>query len=100
MKPLLTIDQAAEVLSISVRQLLYLTQDGALPYINIGRGMRMMRRYDPVDLQAFMQERKKSECQSSLEKTRKMVRTPMSSNYKVVDFQETLARRRNAKQGR
>lgn len=47
---LLTPEQAAEALSISHRQLIYFTDDGELPFINIGRGARKIRRYDPVDI--------------------------------------------------
>ncbi|NKX16251.1 helix-turn-helix domain-containing protein [Ochrobactrum pseudogrignonense] len=50
---LLTPEQAAEALSISHRHLIHLTDDGELPFINIGRGMRKIRRYEPADIEAF-----------------------------------------------
>ncbi|WP_445253647.1 helix-turn-helix domain-containing protein [Ochrobactrum sp. MYb379] len=61
MTPLLTPEQAAEVLSISVRHLLHLTSDGEIPFVNVGRGLRMIRRYDATDIQAFSDGRKITE---------------------------------------
>ncbi|MDT6938574.1 helix-turn-helix domain-containing protein [Brucella pseudogrignonensis] len=46
---LLTPEQTAEALSISVRHLLHLTSDGETPFVNVGRGLRTIRRYDPAD---------------------------------------------------
>ncbi|MPR61293.1 helix-turn-helix domain-containing protein [Ochrobactrum intermedium] len=97
---LLTPEQAAEALSISHRQLIYLTDDGELPFINIGRGARKIRRYDPADIEAFKNQRKKTECQSTSEKTARTERTPTSSRYAVVDFRATLAKSRSEKRAR
>lgn len=55
---LLTPQEAAERLAISTRQLRDLTQDGCIRFVNIGRGARLTRRYDPDDLAAFVEERK------------------------------------------
>lgn len=55
---LLTLEQAAEALSVSVRHLLHLTTDGEIPFVNVGRGLRMTRPYEPEDIQAFIESRK------------------------------------------
>lgn len=55
---MLTLEQAAEALSVSVRHLLHLTTDGEIPFVNVGRGLRMTRPYEPEDIQAFIESRK------------------------------------------
>jgi excisionase family DNA binding protein len=54
---LLTVRQAAKVLSISERTLFTLTQDGQIPAVRFGRSVR----YDPVDLRAWINSAKKSQ---------------------------------------
>lgn len=52
--PLLTPREAAESLGISDRQLRDLTDDGKIPFINVGRGAtRPARRYETADVEAF-----------------------------------------------
>jgi hypothetical protein len=51
---LLTAAQAAGDLNITVEQLLQHVKDGALRYINVGRGRKRPRyRFEPSDLDAF-----------------------------------------------
>lgn len=92
---LLTPAQVRAELGISDRQLRDLTDDGALPFINIGRGSRRAARYDPSDIEAFKAQRKNQICRSSNAPARK--RTPMTSNLGVLDFQEERKRLRSAK---
>lgn len=95
--PLLTPKQAAEELAISVRQLLYLTDDGELPFINIGRGQRTMRRYDPSDILAFINRRKVTKSHpSSTAQTRKRA-APAAPHFHVVDFNEVRKNLRKRK---
>ncbi|GHC79649.1 hypothetical protein GCM10010136_32390 [Limoniibacter endophyticus] len=94
---LLTPDQAAEALSISTRHLLHLTDDGALPFINIGRGARTIRRYEPADIEAFKNLRKQTTCQSTFERTARPERIRTSFKSPVADFQAALERRRSGK---
>ncbi|MAN77832.1 MAG: DNA-binding protein [Rhizobiales bacterium] len=81
---LLTPAQVRAELGISDRQLRDLTEDGAIPFINIGRGKRRAARYDPDDIEAFKAERKKLLCRST--NARAPRRTPTISNTNVVDF--------------
>lgn len=97
---LMTPEQAAEALSISHRHLIYLTDDGELPFINIGRGMRKIRRYDPADIEAFKNQRKTSECQFTSEKTVRTAPTRMSSGYAVIDFRATREKLRNERRSK
>ena len=98
---LLTPEQAAEALSVSVRQLLYLTSDGEIPFVNVGRGLRMIRRYDPADIQAFIESRKVTH--TPREPTAP-VRTPKHQKfeqYQPIDFkalrEELRAKKRKQK---
>lgn len=52
---LLTSREAATILAISPRLLWSLTASGVLPCVRIGRAVR----YDPRDLQGFIERRKK-----------------------------------------
>ena len=53
---LLTVRQAAKVLSISERTLFTLTQDGQIPAVRFGRSVR----YDPADLRRWIEAAKNS----------------------------------------
>lgn len=93
--PLLTPEKAAEELGISGRQLRELSADGTLPFINVGRGGRPARRYEPADIEAFKAERRTISCPSSSAPAPK--RTATTSGIRVIDFQATLAARQNEK---
>ncbi|MDW9762195.1 helix-turn-helix domain-containing protein [Sinorhizobium meliloti] len=81
---LLTPEQAADRLGISVRQLRDLTDEGLLRWINIGLGeKRPTRRYTEADLQEFIMERSRK-CRSTNEKARTPTRT--TSSFVVSDF--------------
>ncbi|MCI1001766.1 helix-turn-helix domain-containing protein [Ochrobactrum sp. C6C9] len=93
--PLLTIKQAAEALAISVRHLINLSEDGEIPYVNVGRGTRKIRRYDPADIEAFKSQRKTvgvAEQQPASSR-----RVPRSSPLTIVDFRALLEERRSRK---
>jgi excisionase family DNA binding protein len=92
---LLTPEQAASELGISDRQLRDLSSDGAIPFINVGRGNRPARRYEPSDIEAFKAERRRSSCQSTNAPARK--RTATTSSSRVLDIQEILAARQSEK---
>ena len=100
MSQLLTVEQTAKILSVSSKQLIRLTNDGEIPFINIGRGGRKVRRYEPSDIEAFKSQRKITECQFTSERITKTASTPMSFGYKVVDFQATLAKSRSERRGK
>jgi len=89
--PLLTPELAAEELGISSRQLRELTYEGAIPFINVGRGDRPSRRYDMADIEAFKAERKTTLCPSSSAQVQ--TRTASTSASKVLDIQAILAAR-------
>lgn len=68
MTPLIPPDEAAELLSISVRTLKSHVDAGELRYVSLGRGLRRERRmFALADLEAFVEQRKRL-CQSSAEK--------------------------------
>ncbi|WP_083982397.1 helix-turn-helix domain-containing protein [Devosia soli] len=81
---LLTPKQVREMLNISDRQLRDLTEDGAIPFIDIGRGARRAARYDRADIEAFMAQRKRLLCRSSNDQA--PIPTPTTSMSKVIDF--------------
>lgn len=90
--PLLTVKQAAEALAISVRHLINLSEDGEIPFVNVGRGTRKIRRYDPADIEAFTSQRKTfgvAEQQPASSR-----RVPRSSPLTIVDFRAVLEKRR------
>jgi excisionase family DNA binding protein len=93
--PLLTPEKAAEELGISGRQLRDLSADGKIPFIDVGRGGRPARRYDPADIQAFISERRTISCPSSNAPAPK--RTATTSASKVFDIQAILAARTREK---
>ncbi|ASR12116.1 hypothetical protein CHY08_34215 (plasmid) [Rhizobium leguminosarum bv. viciae] len=94
--PLLTPERAAEELGISGRQLRDLTADGKIPFIDVGRGGRPARRYDPTDIEAFKAERRTISCPSSSAPAPR--RTATTSGLKVFDIQAILAARTKEKQ--
>lgn len=53
--PLITPEQAAAELAVSVKHLRGLP----IPYVDIGTGERTIRRYDPADLRAFVEEKRR-----------------------------------------
>lgn len=96
MVALLTPKQARAELGISDAQLRALTDEGRIPFINIGLGeKRASRRYDPADLAAFVQARRETKCRSTNDQA--PVRTPMILSSGAVDLAEIRARRKNEK---
>jgi len=91
---LLTPEQAAEALSISVRHLLYLTKDGEIPFVNVGRGLRMIRRYDQADIQAFIESRKGTETPREATASVRISKPQKEELYKPIDFRALLDERR------
>ena len=98
---LLTIQQAAERIATSERQLREFVRDGLIPYVNMGRGgKRPAYRFRPDDLDAFIgerlawQERKKQACSS--EREPRSINT--ISGYAVTDFTALRAQRNAARQ--
>ncbi|WP_248127312.1 helix-turn-helix domain-containing protein [Brucella pituitosa] len=83
---LLTPEQAAEALSISVRHLLYLTKDGEIPFVNVGRGQRTIRRYDPADIQAFIESRKVTEVPPEATVSVRTSKRQKFEQYAPLDF--------------
>ncbi|TFF20782.1 DNA-binding protein [Jiella endophytica] len=80
---LLKPSEAARRLAICEDHLRELTNDGLIPYVNVGRGRkREHRRYDPADVEAYKEARK---CRS----TSVAVPTPIptTSTIAVIDFQ-------------
>src|SRR5690606_23530463 len=66
MVKLLTPKEVQAELGISDSQLRSLTDDGLIPFINIGLGeKRATRRYDPADIVAFVIARKETKCRST-----------------------------------
>ena len=85
---LLTPRQAASELGISVRQLTELTCDGAIRWIDVGRGAkRPTRRFTKEDIDRFIEARAKISQPAQVEGSR--VR-PVTSIYRVIDFGATL----------
>lgn len=93
--PLLTMKQAAEALAISVRHLINLSEDGAIPYVNVGRGTRKIRRYDPADIEAFKNQRKTVGVAEQQPASSSPV--PHSSPLTIVDFRALLEESRSKK---
>lgn len=85
---LLTLEQAAAVLSISTRHLLYFTEDGEIPFINIGRGQRTIRRYDPLDIQDFINRRRMTSSKNAASLPRKRRRVGKAPTFEIVDFEK------------
>lgn len=83
---LLTPEQAAEALSISVRHLLHLTEDGEIAFVNVGRGMRKIRRYDPVDIQAFIESGKVTEAPREASVSARTSKRERFEQYTPLDF--------------
>ncbi|MCV0379031.1 MAG: helix-turn-helix domain-containing protein [Nitratireductor sp.] len=92
---LMTPAEAAAQLGISSRQLRDLTTDGEIPFVNIGRGERATRRYDPIDIAAFIMARKKTACPSISAPAHRSTAT--TSAVVGIDFQARRTARRNAK---
>lgn len=92
---LMTPAQAAIELGISGRQLRDLTADGAIPYIDVGRGKREARRYEPSDIETFKQERRRIAGPPASALGRR--RTAKPPAHKVYDIQEILAKRQSEK---
>lgn len=76
------------MLAISDRQLRDLANRGHIPFVNVGCGNRPTRRYDPVDIEAFMLARKSSTCPSTSGLARWSTAT--TSVIDASDFQARL----------
>ncbi|MFD2058868.1 helix-turn-helix domain-containing protein [Mesorhizobium calcicola] len=99
MSKLLTPAQAAELLAVTPKHLLELTNEGALRWVNIGlEGKRPTRRYKQDDLAVFIENRSQKACRY-IESTANQ-NIPSTSSFTVVDFQAPRApatsARRNA----
>ena len=94
--PLLTPAEAAALLNVSEKHLRSLTADGAIKYLNVGRGsQRERRRYTLADIEQFVEARR---CQpTSGPATRPTAR---SSSFRILDFQDIRDERLKAKQSR
>lgn len=91
-KNLLPPEKAAERLSISTRQLRGLAQGGHIAFVNIGCGERVTRRYDPVDLEAFVESRK---CRAVAGPAARSAPTRYVSG--LLDFQAMIDSRRTGR---
>ncbi|WP_425374522.1 helix-turn-helix domain-containing protein [Mesorhizobium waimense] len=97
MSSLLTPVQAAELLAVTPKHLLELTNEGALRWVNIGlEGKRPIRRYKQEDLAEFIEKRSQKACRYT-ENTANQ-NTPMTSSFAVVDFPAPRARATSARQ--
>jgi excisionase family DNA binding protein len=93
MSRLLTPAEAAEHLGVGEDTLRLIRKAGELPYVNIGRGTkRETPRFDPADLDAWLERRKKLACPSISAKKPRTARTPTISSSVVADFQAARAR--------
>lgn len=79
-------EQVAEALAISVRHLIYLTQDGEIPFVNVGRRSRTIRRYDPADIQAFIESRKATEVAREATVPARTSKRQKFEQYAPLDF--------------
>jgi hypothetical protein len=85
---LLTMAQAAARLGITIEQVKAHVDDGALRYVNVGRGKKRPRyRFTPVDLDEFIANRTMQEqpCRSIAPK-RTEASTSSTSRSKVIGF--------------
>ncbi len=84
LRPLLTPTEAAKLLNISTKQLLFLTQDGEIQYINVGLGKeRERRRYHPDDIEDFIARRRTVGGRSS--------KPSLRSYYPIYDIKKIRA---------
>lgn len=90
---MMTPAQAAIELGISGRQLRDLTADGAIPYIDVGRGKREARRYEPSDIEAFKAERRRIAGPPVSRLGQRHTAKPPA--HRVYDIQEILAKRQS-----
>ena len=85
--PLLTPGQAAQSLDICMKTLFGHVRDGALRYINVGRGSKKPRRmFDPIDLADFRQSRKRIEAPCRFIGRKPRPSTNTTSKCEVVAF--------------
>lgn len=90
---LLTPCDAAGLLGISKRQLTDLVNDGAIKFINVGRGeKRITRRFDVDDLEEY---KDRNRCRSIKDPARKP--TPTTSSAGEIVSLETVAALRKGK---
>jgi hypothetical protein len=83
---LLTPAQAAELLAVTPKHLLELTNTGSVRWINIGLdGKRPTRRYAETDIDDFIHTRSQQQCRYTSPKEERT--TPIHSKYEVIDFQ-------------
>lgn len=94
-KPLLTLQQVAELLAISTKHVIRLTKAGQLPFIDLGVATSKIRRFDPDDVDAFL-ERRKVTLQPPAPARRPKQHTPLSV-YKVFDFAAVRQELKDAK---
>ena len=95
MQQLLTPQQAAKLLAISVKQLRDLSHEGLISFVNIGLGTkRPTRRYLPQDIDDFINRRhvRNSPAVGTVRRE-----APHSIAYPIGDIQKVLADRDAAK---
>ncbi|TGT65368.1 helix-turn-helix domain-containing protein [Mesorhizobium sp. M2E.F.Ca.ET.166.01.1.1] len=96
MSRVLTPAQAAELLAVTPKHLLELTNEGALRRVNIGlESKRPTRRYAQDDLIEFIERRSQKACRF-IESTANQ-NTPMTSSFAVIDFSVPRARATSAR---
>jgi hypothetical protein len=86
--PLLKPEDAAALLGVSTKHLLYLSKNGAIAFVNIGLGKRPTRRYRIEDIEEFIAERRAVSPPSMLISSSRNVAT--TAVYEVIDFKKTL----------
>ncbi|WP_424974841.1 helix-turn-helix domain-containing protein [Methylobacterium brachiatum] len=90
---LLTPSEAAARLRISRRTLDGHVASGGIRYISVGLGLKRKRiRFDPADLESFLERQKRAECPSTNVRARRLTRTISASG--AIDFQALLEQRR------
>lgn len=89
---LLTPKQAAKRLSVSVDTLNGYVEDGVLEFVNLARGTKnKLLRFDPVDIAAFIRDRKRRVNKCRVSPKRKTASISPKSGSTVVGLVERLA---------
>ncbi|WP_412758570.1 helix-turn-helix domain-containing protein [Methylobacterium radiotolerans] len=90
--PLLTLAEAAARLRISPRTLLGHVRVGRIPYVSVGLGLqRVRRRFDPTDLDRFLEEQRRVDCRATVPARRRL------PGVNGIDFAALLEERRAAR---
>lgn len=89
MQPLLTPQQAAELLAVSTRHLRYITSAGLIRYVNVGMRDRETRRYRMADIEAYVESNLRSGGIAAALRTGRKSRSDIDP-YPVTDFTKLL----------